>query len=149
MILDNLNNARRYFCLHPRFEKAFEFLTSQPLHSLAVGTHEIDGDRIYANVQQREAIAQEAAKLEAHRRYIDIQVCITGTESHGWRCLADCSQVTEPYDDSKDIIFYAETPTSYATATSGQFVIFFPQDAHAPFIGQGVLKKIILKVLID
>ena len=32
--------------------------------------------------------------------------------------------------------------------TDGQFAIFFPEDVHAPMIGEGTIKKLVIKVKI-
>ena len=52
-----------------------------------------------------------------------------------------------PYDESKDIIFYHDQPTSYVDLLPGDFVILFPEDGHAPFVGDGSpISKLIVKV---
>ncbi len=38
------------------------------------------------------------------------------------------------------------TPDMYFKLTAGQFAIFFPEDVHAPMIGEGTIKKLIIKV---
>ena len=72
MIIDALSNCSAYANAHPRFQKAFAFLISQPLATLPCGRYDIDGDEIYAMIQEPSLRPQEAAKLESHRKYIDI-----------------------------------------------------------------------------
>lgn len=52
MILDRLENAKRYLPLSPHFAKAFEFLDKHNLRDLPLGRHEIDGDRVYATAMK-------------------------------------------------------------------------------------------------
>ena len=52
MIYDSLKNAERYASISGNFAKAFAFLKETDLASLAAGRHEIDGDRVYASVQE-------------------------------------------------------------------------------------------------
>ena len=42
-----------------------------------------------------------------------------------------------------------KTAQTYLTIRPGEFVIVWPEDAHAPIIGEGTLRKLIAKVLID
>ena len=58
------------------------------------------------------------------------------------------NEVSIPYNEEKDITFYVDKPTAYTKIYPGQFVIYFPEDGHAPGIGQGVIRKGIVKVLL-
>ena len=90
MILDTLPNAARYARMHPGFARAFEFLSTTDLAVLAPGRHEIDGDRLYVSIDHKDGRGEEGARLEAHRRHIDIQYTIDGDERIGWMPLASC-----------------------------------------------------------
>jgi YhcH/YjgK/YiaL family protein len=146
MIIDHLSNAKKYFSLHPHFEKAFGFLTGNDLSRLEERKYEVDGSDVYATFMVRQGLAPEAAKHEAHDRYIDIQVCVDGKETFGWSHRADCENVKEEYNPQKDVIFYADNPSTYVGIKSGQFAIFFPEDVHAPLIGNGEIRKVVVKV---
>ena len=50
------------------------------------------------------------------------------------------------YNPEKDVQLYNEQPDMYFQLTNGQFVIFFPEDVHAPMIGEGDIKKLVIKV---
>ncbi|MDR3366505.1 MAG: YhcH/YjgK/YiaL family protein [Prevotellaceae bacterium] len=147
MIIDHLTNAKKYFSLNPRFEKAFEFLINNDLSKLEERKYEIDGAEVYATFMVRQGLAPEAARHEAHDRYIDIQVCVGGREAFGWSHRPDCKNVKEAYNPEKDIIFYADKPDTCVEIKPGQFAVFFPEDAHAPLIGNGEIKKVVVKVL--
>ncbi|MDR1416538.1 MAG: YhcH/YjgK/YiaL family protein [Prevotellaceae bacterium] len=146
MIIDYLSNAEKYFSLNQRFEKAFGFLLNNDLSKLEERKYEIDDANVYATFMVRQGIAPEAAKHEAHDRYIDIQVCVSGKETFGWSHRSDCENVREAYNPEKDIIFYADKPDTYVGIKPGQFAIFFPDDVHAPLIGNGEIKKVVVKV---
>jgi beta-galactosidase beta subunit len=45
--------------------------------------------------------------------------------------------------------FYSDAPDMYFQLTDGQFAIFFPEDVHAPMIGEGLIRKLIIKVKIE
>jgi YhcH/YjgK/YiaL family protein len=146
MIIDSLRNAQKYFSLNPHFEKAFGFLRGNDLNALAEQKYEVAGAEVYATVMVRQGLAPEAAKHEAHNRYIDIQLCVAGKEGFGWSYRPDCKSVKEPYNEQKDIIFYADKPDTYVEVKAGQFAIFFPEDVHAPLIGSGEIRKVVVKV---
>ncbi|HBX19650.1 MAG TPA: YhcH/YjgK/YiaL family protein, partial [Porphyromonadaceae bacterium] len=86
------------------------------------------------------------AKLETHRKFIDIQIPLTHAETFGWKTAGKLYPADNAYDESNDIEFYTDAPSTYVTVSPEEFVIFFPEDAHAPLIGEGQIKKIIVKV---
>ncbi|GAC1396786.1 MAG: YhcH/YjgK/YiaL family protein [Sediminibacterium sp.] len=148
MIMDSLRNAARYTGMHPHFAKAFEYINSQDLASLESGKFEIDGDNLRAIVSDKQGMtaAESIAKFECHNRHIDIQVCIRGKEQMGWKPRIDCTQPKGEYNEEKDVVFYNDAPDTYFSLTDGQFVIFYPEDVHAPMISEGMVKKLVIKV---
>lgn len=148
MIIDTLDNADKYISLHPRFAKAFEFIKSQNLSSLEPGKFEIDGKDIHASVSLKDGVTREAAKAEAHNNYIDIQVCPTGKEELGWKPRSKSLSPKEDYNAEKDVTFFADQMDTYFDLLEGQFAIFYPEDVHAPMIGEGPIKKLVVKVKI-
>lgn len=146
MIIDSITGFERYLGQHPGFEKAFKFLRSQNIEALITGRHEIDGDNIYALVSEDEGKPLEDAKLEVHDSYIDIQLLISGSETMGWKDRARCDVGSGAYDDAKDIAFYDDEPDVFFVMEPMNLVIFFPYDAHAPMIGDGLIKKVVVKV---
>lgn len=148
MILDALAQAGRYVSLHPAFLHAFEFLGRPDLPRLAAGRHAIDGERLYVSIDHKEGRGREGARLESHRRYIDIQFTIEGGEEIGWLPIGACESPADPYDDGRDIRFYQDQPAIWVAVPPGHFAIFFPEDAHAPLAGRGLLKKAIAKIAV-
>ena len=145
MVLDSLATAEKYYALHPRFQQAFEFIGARA-GELVPGKYPIDGENLFVSVVSGSLKPEKAAWLEAHDRYIDIQVVLSGGERHGWKSRAACREIKTAYDTEKDILFFNDAPTSYAEVRTGEFVIFFPEDAHAPMIGEGEITKAIIKV---
>ncbi|HEY5315145.1 MAG TPA: YhcH/YjgK/YiaL family protein [Pirellulales bacterium] len=149
MILDLLTNSQRYRGLHPGFALAFDFISQNDLAKLPPGRHAIDGDCLYVGISDELGRGQPAARLEAHRRYIDIQCALGGNDLIGWRPLAACSQVADEYIPERDIIFFQERPDSWFTLRPGAFTILFPEDAHAPLAGAGAVRKAVFKVALQ
>lgn len=148
MIFDHLSEAERYTSLHPLFRRAFHFLRDNDLAALAPGRHEIDGDRLYASVDDKPGRGRDGARLESHRRYIDIQFLVSGREEIGWKRTAQCAVVTEPFKPDNDIAFYGDAPVAWIALPKDHFTIFWPEDAHAPLGGEGPLRKIIVKIAV-
>lgn len=146
MIIDSLSNAQKYVQLHPLFAKAFEFISSQNLENIAVGKYPIDGPDLHASVSEKDGYSRDAAKFEAHNNWIDIQVCPSGKEQMGWSARERVSSPIGEYNAEKDVTFFSDTPETYFTLQAGQFAIFYPEDVHAPQIGDGPIKKLVVKI---
>ncbi len=149
MILDTLAHAAQYEGLHPDFKKAFAFLRDSAAVVFAPGRVSLDGEkneRLYALLSDNQGKGLPGARLEAHRKYIDIQCCVSGDEVIGWKAAEECSELVSAYDPAKDIEFYSDTPRFWAALAPGSFVILFPHDAHAPLAGEGAVRKIVIKV---
>lgn len=132
MILDSLHLWRRYAALNPRLARGFAFL-EQLTTDAAEGRHGIDGDSVYALVQRYRTRPVAEMRLEAHRRYVDIQYLASGREVIHWAALAGLPEPGKPYDAASDAALYATTPDmTPVQLRAGQFVILFPDDAHAP-----------------
>jgi biofilm protein TabA len=146
MILDTLAQSGRYRSLHPALARAFDVLAKRNLTTLAPGRHPLDGDRMYISIDHREGRGHDGARLEVHRRYLDVQFTIEGCEEIGWMPLDECRHATEAFDSTNDIQFFSDPPHMWVAVPSGHFAIFFPQDAHAPLAGRGFVKKAIIKI---
>ncbi|MEO8886967.1 MAG: YhcH/YjgK/YiaL family protein [Mucilaginibacter sp.] len=149
MIIDTLQSAEKYYGLHKNFKVAFDYLTSTDLTAVEVGKFDI-ADGIKAIVAEGEGKAAEVAaeKFECHNKNIDIQVCIRGNETIGWKPRPDCTKPKGEYNDEKDVLFFEDMPDMHFSLKGGQFVIFYPEDVHAPMIGEGLIKKLVVKVRI-
>lgn len=150
MIIDTIANAHKYFGLHPFFEKAFAYITSTDLANAEVGKSDIDGDNLKAIIASKVGVtaAESAAKFECHNKNIDIQLCIKGVEQIGWKPREKCVDPKGEYNAEKDVLFFNDAPDMYFQLTDGQFVIFYPEDVHAPMIGDAEIKKLVVKVKI-
>ena len=150
MIVDTIKNAHKYFSVHPLFEKAFEYIQATDLNTVEMGKYEIDGDNLKAIFSNKDGMTAEAStsKFECHDKHIDIQLCIHGVEQMGWKPREDCENENGGYNPEKDVQLYNEEPDMFFQLTDGQFAIFFPEDVHAPMIGEGPIKKLVIKVKI-
>jgi YhcH/YjgK/YiaL family protein len=147
MIIDALENSIQYLALNPRFEKAFNFLSNPAIGTLPDGRHDIDGDEVYAIVFRGKGRDWEDARMEAHEKYIDIQMVLFGMDKMGWKARGECETKAADQDKpDEDVYFYKDGPQCWFDVLPGNFVIFFPLDAHLPTTGKGHMHKIIIKV---
>lgn len=146
MILDSLSSMDRYSGIHPGFVAAFEYLRSIDADGFSSGRREIIGDRLYATSSIASGVGVSEARLEAHRKYIDIQYSVAGIDNIGWRPVSKCFGKDGFYNAEKDVLFYTDVPETWFGLTPGSCAIFFPEDAHAPLAINGSLHKIVVKV---
>lgn len=130
MIADLLVHAHLYRNLHPGLARALDFLAAGDPLALPLGKTEIDGERLFALVQEYEPKPLAEGRFEAHRRYWDLQVVARGAERMGWANL-DRMTVDEPYDAARDVGFF-RGKGDLIHVPAGGFTIFGPQDVHMP-----------------
>jgi len=156
MIKDKLENSKIYFGIAENIKKGFEWLLSQDLKNIKPQKYYIDGDDLYANIQEYET--KTDAKYEAHRKYIDIQYVISGKELVGVidreLCAKSSVDIT-PYNKEADIEFFDyKTEDKWQELKEGEFLVLFPTDAHKPSISpdksiNNRVKKAVVKVLMN
>ena len=148
MIISHITDCERYESLHPLFKKVFDYIKNNDLLNVPVGRIVLDGDVLFINVCDATLVPAESQKIEVHQKYIDIHFPLSGQEIVGWKHLSAMGQSEAPFDKENDFALYAEAPTTYFTVNPGEFYIVYPEDGHAPIIGKGVLRKLIVKVLL-
>ncbi|MDO8413832.1 MAG: YhcH/YjgK/YiaL family protein [Gallionellaceae bacterium] len=146
MILSTFPQFTSYAVLHPLFPRAFEYMRSTNLLALAPGIYPIIDEQLFAIVEHAAGRSRIDAKLECHRKYIDIQLVLEGVDEMGWKLVRDCHQPVSDYSAEKDIQFFHDAPDTWITTPPGAFCIFFPEDAHAPLVSEGQIRKVIFKI---
>jgi YhcH/YjgK/YiaL family protein len=150
MITSVLAQLHWYKIISPNFEKAIEYVLSADFTKIDPGKYLIDGEDVFAIVNEYTTKPLSECDPESHRDYADIQIMIAGTERFGYTPLVDQPETT-PYNPEKDVALYSipEEMLNYITLPAGQFIIFFPSDIHQPevFLHQpAAVKKVVIKV---
>ena len=146
MIVSNLQHSDRIESLHPLFKTVFDYVKSHDLLNAPLGRIELQGDDLFINNVNPECVPADRQVLEVHHKYIDIHILLEGEETIGWKAIDDCANLTKAYDEAADCALYAEPASVYATLHPGQFMVVWPEDPHAPVIGSGKIRKLIVKV---
>lgn len=135
--------------LHERVYKYLEMLRNANWDEMTDGRMELyDGD--YMNIETGKTKAVEECRWEAHRRYLDIQYVVSGSENVEWAPLL-LGKVEEDRPDD-DVYFYAaESLAAGATIhhQAGRFSIFAPEDLHRPLLAPqdpASIRKAVVKV---
>lgn len=153
MITGTLDNWQQHLS-GPVWEKAFNFIKALPA-ATADGKTLIEGNGIFAIVGAYDTKPPEGQDIETHRKHLDIQVMMSGTEGIDWfpRPLLE---VKTPYDDEKDAAFYhrpAGPAPAHLTMAPGRFAIFYPDDGHMCQLVTGGkvenVKKVVIKIRLD
>jgi biofilm protein TabA len=139
--------ARQYHANQAYWDKAFRWLKEHDLATMAKGKYPIDSTHVFASVTEDPTKDFDKTGWESHRKYIDLQLIVTGEEKMGVYPVSKAT-VIKPYDEKREVANYT-APGKFYISTPGTFFIFFPADAHRPNItpgGNKVVKKIVIKV---
>lgn len=154
MIVDHIKNWKTY-ALGSAWEKAFAFLEAINAET-EEGKFPIDGERVFARVMSY-ATKNETdsdAVLEAHRKYVDIQMALKESERIACYPLHTL-EPKGPYDEGKDVQFfnYEVSAALQLSVFPGTFVCLLPQDAHMPQLRTSaeatIVKKVVIKISRD
>lgn len=146
MIVSNLDNSERIESLHPLFKQLFDYVKSNNLLAMPCGRIDLAGERLFINNVNPTCVAESEQVLEVHHDYIDVHILLEGKERIGWKAIEDVQQLKQAYQKEGDCALYADRPTTFVDLLPGQFVIVYPEDPHAPVIGEGKIRKLIGKV---
>ena len=151
MIADILKNRYLYENISPRIKTALEYIASTDFSEIEPNKYELDGENIFALIQEYDSTPCEQGKWECHQKYIDIQYIAEGIEQMGVNNI-EKMQVAVEYNPEKDIAFLSGDG-DYVTFSKGAYGIFFPEDAHQPRIAPedvpGKVKKVVVKIKIE
>lgn len=150
MIYDHIKNIGLYKGLTPEIDLVLDYVAGVGT-DIEVGMHMLD---LGVKAVMSEYVTRPTNKqgYEAHRRYIDIQLSVVGTELVRCRPLA---QVTEtiPYDKAGDAARYADEPGIDTVIGDGYFLLVFLKDAHESGLAPGgvprKVKKVVMKVPVE
>ena len=150
MVFDTLENCKFYYGINKNMEKAFDFIKKAVNENYAAGKYEIDGKDIFASVQEYETASFEEKKFEGHRKYLDIQFIVSGTENMKSAFVDDVKTKIE-YNDEKDVEFFEDTQKcADFDVNKNQYAIFLPSDIHKPGLspkdGKSEIKKVLVKI---
>ena len=126
---------------------AYDFIVNKA-DGVAVGKYELEGGA-YVSVQEYTTKARSEAKYEAHKKFIDIQMILSGRELIAVTPI-EKMEIKDEYNETKDVMFFQHNDecTDYVLE-AGDFLILYPQDVHMPGVcvnEKSSVRKIVVKV---
>ena len=150
MVLDTIENAAKYLHLGDGIAKALSYIRQNDVAAFEPGRYEIDNDRLVMLVFEYSNKTTDKHKLEGHRRYIDLQYWVSGSELMGHDIL-NAQPLVEDYNEKADYAFY-NCNASFTRLSPGMFVIYYPTDLHTAVTdpqAESKVKKIVFKIRVE
>ena len=152
MIRALLEHAERYYVLGEGVRLALEYIRGNDLASLAPGRYPIDGEKVFALIQEPITQPKSKAPFENHMKHADLQVTLRGSEHVGYCPVGkltpkgDYNAETDVqlYDGVEDVLMHC--------ATGKSFSLFYPEDGHQPYVTLGEsepIKKVVIRIRLD
>jgi biofilm protein TabA len=111
--------------------------------------YDFDGGK-FANAEEYNT--KLTSRFEAHRKMVDVQIIVSGTELIHFAEIDDNFVVEEPYDEKKDIMFMKGEVKGTVLLRAGEACIIGPELAHMPGMavnGSTHVQKIVLKIPVE
>ncbi|MET3600640.1 YhcH/YjgK/YiaL family protein [Martelella mangrovi] len=129
--------------------EGLQFLNETDLANASEGRIDIDGDRIFASVQDYTTGPQEEKRPESHIRYLDIQYIVSGREMIGVAPLSTTPPAAEDLSGERDLLFYDQVgEESSLVLSAGSYAVFYPWDVHRPGCAVGETGEAVRKVVV-
>lgn len=149
MVFDVLENAEQYYCFGRLYRKAFEWLKETDILSLSLGRHDIEGDDLYALVQEYETRTVDTCEMETHIKYIDIHYIAQGYEYIAYADRSKMYPATHIGREIPDTVLYEKEYNNKIFMEKGDIMICFLNDAHMPrriALNKVLVRKVIIKL---
>ena len=129
--------------LKKRIDRAIDYIKGLNIKSLPVNEKIVVDDEFYYSIQVYTTKSEDECKLESHRKYVDIQLLLSGCERMN---IADVSRLTikENYDSDKDVMFW-NVPQHMASVTlnAGDLIVLYPENAHRGAVAEDDSSKVV------
>lgn len=151
MILGSINDFDEEW-FSPLINKALKHIKRIEWSNVKPGNYEIDGDDMFASVQEVTTINKTEKMAERHSQYIDLQYLVSGEETIYVAPPSEKNVINENKIESDDVLLYSKVQNeSELNLTPGMFTILSPNDIHTPGCSNKEkmkIKKVVIKVKI-
>lgn len=147
MILDHIDHIGNYIGISKNLDDAIFLIQNQKLETAELGKVTINEDQLFYLVQAYEPKSFDKVNLEAHLKYIDLQLMVEGDEMMAYGNI-NALQLQTPYNESIDAQFFSGE-VQKIHVKKDYFAIFFPHDAHQPGLAieeARSVKKVVVKI---
>ena len=128
MIIAKNETARDYLGIHPNLDLALERITPEFLNALGNDRVDILPGEVWCTKFTYETIPDEESFFEAHEKFLDIHMMLSGSERVEISAPADLEQFrSEPQND---FFAYRGEGRHKLVLEPGDFLVVWPEDAH-------------------
>lgn len=150
MIFDKVENFELYKNCHKEFYQVEKFL-KEVSEDIEPGRYELENG-VYVNVDLTNT--RYEGPLEAHKKYIDIQVGLTGEEIIEYANISGLEIYKEDISRPEDDLYFYNTPSKTSfLIDKNHFAVFFPEDLHKPLLvvdnKMTEIKKLVFKIPVE
>ncbi|MCR8635462.1 MULTISPECIES: YhcH/YjgK/YiaL family protein [Paenibacillus] len=151
MIISDIKNWEREKQVYPKaVNRGLEYIQSTDFSSLKPGRYDIEGDLMFALLQEPTTLSWEKQRPESHQTYTDIQFLLAGEEVIRVAPLTEDAVISEENFAARDIAFYSKIAEENAIQLSpGSFTVFYPGDIHRPCCSVSEdqpIRKVVIKI---
>ena len=153
MIITNVNNEIQNKSLAKDIRFCIEFAkkNENKILSLVNGSYDVGYNDIKMNLGKYFTKKENEKFWESHKKYLDVQIMINGTEKVS---VGDMRNMDiKSFDAEKDLVILDGEKTFDIIMTTGDVLVFFPNDVHKPELNisendnSGNIRKIVTKVV--
>ncbi|MGR5133219.1 YhcH/YjgK/YiaL family protein [Vibrio alfacsensis] len=152
MFKGNLSELNNYQHLPTKLLNVIEQVKQRIYDSVENGRYPIEGDEVFFFVVDDNTQALNDRRSECHRKYVDVQILLTGEERYGYS-QHPFQSLAEDLLDSKDIAFSEDIiDEQFADLNEHDFIIFKVAQPHRPLVAINQpmpVRKAIIKVAND
>ena len=117
---------------------------------IEAGRYELEGDKLFALIQDVESRSFEESRTEAHSKFADVQIPLSASERYGFSLPQAVLALIEDRMEANDIAFY-ERPSRefFMDIDPGAYVVFLPNELHRPCLTiteKTPIRKAVIKV---
>jgi biofilm protein TabA len=151
MIVSDLKHWDKEKHLYPAaIQQGVEYIRNNPVNQMELGKYPIQGDDMFALIQEMTTADKSERRPESHRNYADIQFLASGSEVIGVARADEKNLIEEDLLDEKDIAFYSSVENETdVKLIPGMFAVFLPTDVHRPgcsVSGDVPIRKVVIKI---
>ena len=147
MIFGNLDSIAQYKGISKNLDIAIDVLEKEGLKFEDIEVSINDERTVWGGASTyKDKERADKVVYEAHKKFLDIHLVLEGESLEGYADMSVSTPTTE-YNEQDDYVLL-EAPGNEMTLRAGDFVVYFPCDAHAPVISCKDLKKAVIKIRI-
>lgn len=148
MIVDRIERFQQYSRSVPEIYEVMKFAEKVKKENIPVGKYPIENG--FVLVQEGQTRRFEEADFEVHRKYLDIQILVSGTEYVEYADIKDL-ETKVLFDEEKDLELMRGVGCKIQIKPD-MFYVLYPSDGHKPCCHENVAtnyKKVLAKIKID